>query len=146
MENSWVFPGRHTGRSLSEGCPRQTSPSLVFKRGPQGSTNILPRSVMGSRAGTWPPASRAGCSELSGADEKQQCSLVRWKTSYDTFCSHICKDQPGICPSNPITAFQPSEAAVRVISFLRCCLSDGIILSMAAQVSLVSRAPEWAHE
>lgn len=69
-------------------------------------------------------------------------SVVRWKASYITFCSDIFINESGISPSNPITAFQPSDAAVQIISVLRFCLSEGMILSMAAQMSLVSRAPE----
>lgn len=72
--------------------------------------------------------------------------LVRWKTSRATFCSIIFINQLGISPIQSNTALQPSDAAVWIISFRHCCLSDSIILSVAAQVSLVSQAPEQMRQ
>lgn len=118
---------------------------LAFKKATLDNTNILPMVSYGHRR-------RIVASSLkrpdacNRADEKQQGQL---------YGSAQVENPPVLqgvrlflqinqefLPSNPVPAFQPSDAAVRIISFLHCCLADGIILPVAAQVSLVSQAPE----
>lgn len=95
----------------------------------------------GTKAGNW-PSKLKGTEALVVLMRSSKCSpsLVRWMASHVTLGSFIFTNQQE-CPHLIHFCLLAIRCSSWIISFPLSCLSDGIILSAAAAVSLVHTGP-----